>query len=175
MALPKFFFSIEKSYRRPETGVTCRWSARLSATITGQHWAVSGLLPGCGVLSFKLQIYDLEDVKNYNSETNELFVLTIDKDLRTPSLAVDETEIFLGDFHNVMQRLDFGSFEYFRNVAKSATLSWPWRRVWWSKGVDEEPLEPVHRIEVYKEVVKLFPPTRNELSSSDRDVSDSWR
>ena len=46
LALPKFFFSIEKSYRRPETGVTCRWSARLSATITGQHWAVSGLLPG---------------------------------------------------------------------------------------------------------------------------------
>ena len=55
-----------------------------------------------------------------------------------------------------MQRLNFGSLECFRNEAKSVTLSSPWRSVWRSKGVDEEPLKPARHMEVYKEVVKYF-------------------
>jgi len=35
-------------------------------------------------------------------------------------------------------------------------LSLPWRSVWRSKGVDEEPLEPVHHMEAYREVLKYF-------------------
>jgi hypothetical protein len=36
------------------------------------------------------------------------------------------------------------------------TLSLPWRSVWRSKGVDEEPLEPARHMEAYKEVLKYF-------------------
>jgi hypothetical protein len=36
------------------------------------------------------------------------------------------------------------------------TLSLPWRSVWRSKGVDEEPLEPAHHMEAYAEVLKYF-------------------
>jgi hypothetical protein len=42
------------------------------------------------------------------------------------------------------------------NAAKSVTLSLPWRSVWRSKGVDEEPLEPARHMEVYMKVLKYF-------------------
>jgi hypothetical protein len=52
--------------------------------------------------------------------------------------------------------LDFAFFGCFRNLDKSVTLSLPWRGVWRSKGVDEEPLEPVHHMEAYRKVLKYF-------------------
>jgi len=52
--------------------------------------------------------------------------------------------------------LNFCSFGLSGNVAKSVTLSLPWRSVWRSKGVDEEPLEPVRHMEVYIEILKYF-------------------
>ncbi len=64
-----------------------------------------------------------------------------------------ETEIFCEDGEKIW-RLDFGSFECFRNEAKSVILSLPWRDVWRSKGVDEEPLEPVHHMEVYTQLAQ---------------------
>jgi F-box-like len=105
--------------------------------------------------STKLKIYDLKDIKDPESEANELIVLTVDTVDSVDTLTVDETEIFLADY-NVMHRLDFRSFEGFRNEAKSVTLSLPWRSVWRSKGVDEEPLKPARHIEVYAEVVQYF-------------------
>jgi hypothetical protein len=74
-------------------------------------------------------------------------------------LSVDETDIFIADTENGVQRLNFGSFDCFRNATNSVTLSLPWRSVWRSKGVDEEPLEPGRHMKVYKEVLKYF----NEL------------
>jgi hypothetical protein len=104
----------------------------------------------------KLKIYDLEDLKNPNSEANELYVHTLETEDSFPSLSVDETEIFLTEYENVIHRFNFGSFEYFRNEAKSVTLSSPWRSVWRSKGIDEEPLEPARHMEVYTQVLKYF-------------------
>ena len=68
---------------------------------------------------------------------------------------VSETEVFIIGTWEI-HRFDFGSFECFRNEAKSVTLSLPWRSVWRSKGVDEEPLEPARHMEVYKEVLQYF-------------------
>ena len=60
-------------------------------------------------------------------------------------IEVDETRITCkrrkGAYDSEIIRLDFGSFDYFRNSTKSVTLSLPWRGVWRSKGVDEECLE----------------------------------
>ena len=61
---------------------------------------------------------------------------------------------------------DFSSFECFRNAANSVTLSSPWRGVWRSKGVDEEPLEPFHHMEVYKEVLEYFGELRMNCQSA---------
>ena len=71
------------------------------------------------------------------------------------NILVSETEVFIIG-HKEIHRFDFGSFECFRNEAKSVTLSLPWRSVWRSKGVDEEPLEPLHHVSVYKEVLEYF-------------------
>jgi F-box-like len=133
---------------------------QLPATVVGLHSPVCFNSKFMVVNSIfdnvdKFNIYDLEDVKNPKSEVKELFVHSIEK-LGMPSLWVDETEIFICDYNNVMQRLNFGSFECFQNATKSVTLSLPWRSVWRSKGVDEEPLEPVHHMEVYTEVLKYF-------------------
>ena len=54
-----------------------------------------------------------------------------------------------------INKLDFSSFEL-RNEAKSVTLSLPWRSVWRSKGVDEEPVEPGRHMEAYREVLTYF-------------------
>ena len=108
--------------------------------------------------SFKLKIYDLEDVKNPKSAANELSVHDMRTELDFSSLSVDETEIFI-TCDNGVQRLNFGSFDCFRNATNSVTLSSPWRSVWRSKGVVEEPLKPARHMEVYKKVLKYF----NEL------------
>jgi hypothetical protein len=117
--------------------------------------------------SVKLKIYDLKDIKNPKSEANEVSVHTCDTNYGFKSLTMDETEIFFGDIRRekcIMQRLNFGSFELFHNETKSVTLSLPWRGVWRSKGVDEEPLEPVRHMEAYKEVLKYF----HRLSTDSR-------
>ena len=112
---------------------------------------------------YKFNIYDLETIKNKNS-ADDLLVYTLhgrtycqedDSCLSSLDLMMDESEIFCfgGAQINIF---NFGSLESFRNEAKSVTLSLPWRSVWRSKGVDEEPLEPVHHMEVYTEVLKYF-------------------
>ena len=65
---------------------------------------------------------------------------------------------------------DFSSFECFRNAANSVTLSLPWRSVWRSKGVDEEPLEPARHMEVYREVLEYF----HELSANCQKAIDTY-
>jgi hypothetical protein len=106
-----------------------------------------------------LKIYDLEDVKNPKSQAKELFVHNMRTQRDFSSLSVDETDIFIADKDNGVKRFNFGSYDCFRNATNSVTLSLPWRSVWRSKGVDEEPLEPGRHMEVYKEVLKYF----NEL------------
>ena len=68
---------------------------------------------------------------------------------------MDESKIFCLNFTEI-NIINFGSFACFRNESKSVTLSSPWRSVWRSKGVDEEPLEPVHHMEAYRKVLKYF-------------------
>ena len=99
---------------------------------------------------YKLNIYDLKAVKNKKSADDPL-VCTLDVD--TSFIEMGESKIFLPDGMTIF---NFGSFPCFRNEAKSVTLSLPWRGVWRSKGVDEEPLEPVHHMQVYNEVLKYF-------------------
>jgi F-box-like len=105
--------------------------------------------------NMKIYIYDMEDIKDPNSEANELFVLAVNGIKISSSLTMDDTEIFFA-YDNVMHRFDFRSFEGFRNEANSVTLSSPWRSVWRSKGVDEETLELALHMDVYREVVKYF-------------------
>ena len=113
---------------------------------------------------YKLKIYDLKAIKNDKS-TDDLLVNTLDLEgsscyieddaYLTLNIMMNESEIFCFDGAET-NRFNFGSLECFRNAAKSVTLSLPWRSVWRSKGVDEEPLEPAHHMEVYKEVLKYF-------------------
>ena len=114
---------------------------------------------------FNLNIYDLEAVKNKKS--NDILVSTLDvDDMSGIRLMMEEREIFCFN-RDKLNIFNFGSFERFRNEAKSVTLSLPWRGVWRSKGVDEEPLEPLHHMKVYKEVLKYF----NELSMNCQTAS----
>ena len=103
----------------------------------------------------QLKIYDMEAIKNPKSTENDLLVRTVAVNFQNYRIAMDETLLICAYFHEI-RLLDFGSFEYFQNAAKSVTLSLPWRSVWRSKGVDEEPLEPARHMEVYKEVLQYF-------------------
>jgi hypothetical protein len=69
-----------------------------------------------------------------------------------------------------MHLLDFGSFKLFRNAAKSVTLSSPWRSVWRSKRVGEEPLQPLRHMKVYKEVLHYF----HQLSINCKTASKTF-
>ena len=104
---------------------------------------------------YKLYVYDLEAVKNTKSPKGELLVHTLTVKFDFNGIVMTETEIFCVG-NKKIPILDFSSFEIFRNKAKSVTLSSPWRSVWWSKRVDEEPLEPARHMEVYKEVLEHF-------------------
>ena len=107
-----------------------------------------------GISRSELKIYDLKAVKNSKSTANEILVHNLG-DMDCHNIMVSETEVFIIGTWEI-HRFDFGSFECFRNEAKSVTLSLPWRSVWRSKGVDEEPLEPARHMEVYKEVLQYF-------------------
>ena len=102
---------------------------------------------------YKMDVYDLEAVKNPKADEILVGTLIVKNDFEY--FTVSESEIFCVNIGNI-RRLNFSSFEPFRNTAKSVTLSFPWRSVWRSKGVDEEPLEPVRHMEVYREVLKYF-------------------
>ena len=104
---------------------------------------------------YKMNIYDLEAVKNPKSTEDELLVHTVALESYIYRILVDETAVICENKEEI-RILDFGSFESFRGKAKSVTMSLPWRGVWRSKGVDEEPLEPVRHMEVYREVLKDF-------------------
>ena len=107
---------------------------------------------------FKVNIYDLEAIKNPKSTEDELLVRTFDvkmTDYIRSNVTMNETE-FLISGSSEMIIFKFGSLLSLRNAAKPVTLSLPWRSVWRSKGVDEEPLEPARHIEVYKEVLEYF-------------------
>ena len=103
----------------------------------------------------QLKIYDLEAIKNPESTEDDLLVHTVAVEFHVYKMFMDETLLICADSEKTYL-LDFGTFECFRNEAKSVTLSLPWRSVWRSKGVDEEPLEPVHHMAVYREVLKYF-------------------
>jgi F-box-like len=113
--------------------------------------------------AYKVNIYDLEAIKSSNSSADELLVHTSTGKFYSNRIVVTETEIFCYVSKKI-EKLDFSSLELFRNEAKSVTSSLPWRSVWRSKGVDEEPLEPVRHMEVYKEVLEYF----DELSTNCR-------
>jgi F-box-like len=106
------------------------------------------------IFQHKLNIYDMKAVKNKKS-ADDLLVCTLDMRESYSSIMMDESKIFSLNF-NKINIYNFGSFACFRNESKSVTLSLPWRSVWRSKGVDEEPLEPVHHMEAYREVLKYF-------------------
>jgi F-box-like len=110
---------------------------------------------------YKMDVYDLEAVKN--PKADEILVRTLIVKFHFEYFMVTESEIFCVNVGNI-HRLNFSSFEPFRNAAKCVTLSSPWRSVWRSKGVDDEPLEPVRHMEVYREVLNYF----EELSMNCR-------
>ena len=93
-----------------------------------------------------VDIYDLEAVKN--SMADRILACTLVIKEHSHCIMVSENEIFVINNAKIC-KIDFGSFDYFQNEAKSVTLSLPWRSVWRSKGVDEEPLEPARHMEVY--------------------------
>jgi hypothetical protein len=106
---------------------------------------------------YQINIYDLQAVKNSESIGNELLVHTLSVEFPFHKILMDETAILCDEQRaKTFKILDFSSFEIFQNAAKSVTLSLPWRSVWRSKGVDEEPLDPVRHLEVYREVLKYF-------------------
>jgi F-box-like len=100
----------------------------------------------------KLYVYDLEALKDQKSNG---LVRTLVVKNHMSSIILSETEIFCITSGSVC-RLNFSPFGLFGKAAKSMALSSPWRSVWRSKGVDEEPLEPVRHMEVYMEVLKYF-------------------
>ena len=102
----------------------------------------------------KMNIYDLEAIMNPNSNDDELLLHSEAVTFEFYRIVVTETEIFCEE--DQIRIWDFGSFKFSQNEAKSVTLSLPWRGVWRSKGVDEDPLEPVRHMEVYREVLKYF-------------------
>jgi hypothetical protein len=119
-------------------------------------------------LPFKMNIYDLEAIKNPNSSADELLVHISAVDFHCQKIVVTETEIFCLDWETFTV-LDFSSINVFQNATKSVTLSLPWRSVWRSKGVDEEPLEPVHHMEAYREILKYF----HELSTNTQKAIET--
>jgi len=76
-------------------------------------------------------------------------------DINSCFINMDEIKIFHSGILE-MTIFNFGSFACLPYESKSVILSLPWRSVWRSKGVDEEPLEPVHHMEAYREVLKYF-------------------
>jgi F-box-like len=106
--------------------------------------------------SSEINIYDLEVITNPNSKKSpdEHLVHSVTEEFDFKRIVVTETEILCQD--KKIRILNFGSFECIRNEAKSVTLSLPWRSVWRSKGVEEEPLEHVRHMELYKEILKYF-------------------
>jgi hypothetical protein len=108
---------------------------------------------------YELKIYDLEAVKNPKSTENDVLAHTVTSEFDIYGFAMGETLLICYNWDTI-HLLDFGSFEHFQNAANSVTLSSPWRSVWRSKGVDEEPLEPIRHMKVYKEVLQYF----NELN-----------
>ena len=93
-----------------------------------------------------MNINDLEAVKNPKRTRDELLVNTSAVKFHFYGIAGTETEIFSQEW-NKIRILDFSSLNVFCNAAKSVTLSLPWRSVWRSKEVDEEPLEPARHME----------------------------
>jgi F-box-like len=100
----------------------------------------------------KLYVYDLEAIKDPKSD-GLIRTLVVANDFH--STMVNESEIFCINDEGIIS-LNFSRVGLFGNAARSLTLSLPWRDVWRSKGVDEEPLEPVRHMEVYMEVLKYF-------------------
>jgi hypothetical protein len=117
-----------------------------------------------------MKIYDLDAVKNPKRTQDELLVHTLALKFHFDGIGVTETEIFSQGGHTI-RILDFSSFSVFQNEAKSVTLSLPWRSVWRSKGVDEEPLQPARHMGVYKEVLKYF----HELSMNCQTAIKCYR
>jgi hypothetical protein len=76
----------------------------------------------------KMNIYDLEAIKNPNSSADELLVHTLAVDFYCSKIMVTETEIFSLGWKTI-GILNFSSFDAFQNTAKSTTLSLPWRSV----------------------------------------------
>ena len=103
----------------------------------------------------KISIYELEAIRSSNSRADKLSAHTLAEKFYSNRIAVTETEIFCQEMSMDINKLDFSSFEL-RNEAKSVTLSLPWRSVWRSKGVDEEPVEPGRHMEAYREVLTYF-------------------
>jgi F-box-like len=121
----------------------------------------------------KMNIYDLEAMKNPKSSADDLLVHSVAVDFNDDKFAVTETEIFIQGREEI-RILDFSSFNVFQNEANFVTLSLPWRSVWRSKGVDEEPLEPLYHMEVYREVLKYFEELSNncQIAIEERLVVD---
>ena len=119
---------------------------------------------------YKMNIYDLEAVKNPKSTEDELLINTLVVETYFDWISVDEGAIMYGE-RNQIRILDFSFLEYFRNATNSSTLSLPWRSVWRSKGVDEEPLKPARHMEVYTEVLKYF----HQLSMDCQTAIDSYQ
>ena len=117
----------------------------------------------------KLNIYDLDLIKNPKSTEDELLVHTLAVQFSFDKILMDETAIIC-EGKSKFRILDFDFLEYFRNEAKSVILSLPWRSVWRMKGVEEEPLEPVHHMEVYREVLEYY----HELSANCQKVIDTY-
>jgi hypothetical protein len=105
-----------------------------------------------GEFRYKLNIYDLKAIKS-KTIADDLLVYTFD--INSCFINMDEIKIFHSGIHG-MAIFNFGSFACLPYESKSVILSLPWRSVWRSKGVDEEPLEPVHHMEAYREVLKYF-------------------
>jgi WD40 repeat protein len=116
-----------------------------------------------------MNIYDLDAIKNRNSTEDKLLVHTLAVEFPFDKILMDETAIICEGKYK-FRILDFGFLEYFRSEAKSVTLSLPWRSVWRRKGVDEEPLEPVHHMDVYREVLQYY----HELSKNCQRAIDTY-
>jgi hypothetical protein len=114
---------------------------------------------------YKMNIYDLEAVKNPKRTEDELLVQTLSAEFNFDKISADETTIIY-EKSGIIRILDFSSFDCFRNSANSVTLSLPWRSVWRSKGVDEEPLEPGRHMEVYREVLQYSGELRMKCQSA---------
>ena len=71
---------------------------------------------------YKMNIYDLEAVKNPKSTEDEPLVHTLAVEFDFDKILMDETAIICENEKEI-RILDFGSFECFRDKAKSVTMS----------------------------------------------------